>query len=539
MQLDWWSQATNRHSKDKLMNVAAKVKDSVLRMFYGIGLFCALFSVNALFAQNNYDNQQNNANQQNYNGQNGGNENYNQNNNNYNNNYNSNSDGNAAAAAGALGGGSSANLGAGNLGEAAAIEYTDPTEEDVGGYDDPPENLPPVEETPVVEEQPAPQVIEIPRSSFLGSPPMPGNIRDMAEGEAPDSYFVERGDTLFDICDQLLDEGGYWPKLWSFNPQIKNPHFIWPNMRLVFYPGTDETPPFLEVSGEDDLLPIDTGGVATQALITAPLPNITEGPVELKLTEIIGPNEVEPFAEGITVVDYSITLQSRPVTMPGYVFEEELEPDALVLGATDVGAPDTEYRKIIVSIEEEGAIEENQMYTILREAEDFENPHTGEYVGIRYEFIANIKIEKVIEEEEVAYGYLKNHRLVINRGDYLVPYVSSLRTAPASVNSQSGANIETTILGLTHERFNLAADGHFIFLDATQASLSVGQTVNIYQSWESFGGRDAAEYLGDYSRLISQAHVIDVGDLVAVAILYNTISPVTIGDVGEPAILLD
>ena len=43
---------------------------------------------------------------------------------------------------------------------------------------------------------------------------MPGTLRVLSEEEAPEEYIVEPGDTLFDICDQLLDEGSYWPKLW-------------------------------------------------------------------------------------------------------------------------------------------------------------------------------------------------------------------------------------------------------------------------------------------------------------------------------------
>ena len=49
------------------------------------------------------------------------------------------------------------------------------------------------------------------------------------------------------ICDQLLDDPEYWPKLWSLNPYIRNPHFIWPGMRLRFYSGDVDAPPILTV----------------------------------------------------------------------------------------------------------------------------------------------------------------------------------------------------------------------------------------------------------------------------------------------------
>jgi hypothetical protein len=83
-------------------------------------------------------------------------------------------------------------------------------------------------------------------NDFAGAPPLPGTVRALADGEAPEDYTIEEGDTLIDICDQLLDEPGYWPKLWSLNPEIKNPHFIFPLMHLRFYPGDDDVPPYLQ-----------------------------------------------------------------------------------------------------------------------------------------------------------------------------------------------------------------------------------------------------------------------------------------------------
>lgn len=42
------------------------------------------------------------------------------------------------------------------------------------------------------------------------------------------TYVVEAGDTLWSIAEGLYDEPWYWPSLWSYNPQITNPHLIYP-----------------------------------------------------------------------------------------------------------------------------------------------------------------------------------------------------------------------------------------------------------------------------------------------------------------------
>ena len=50
---------------------------------------------------------------------------------------------------------------------------------------------------------------------------------EMREGH-PTTYTVQRGDTLWDIAGRFLTKPWLWPEIWQANPQIENPHRIFP-----------------------------------------------------------------------------------------------------------------------------------------------------------------------------------------------------------------------------------------------------------------------------------------------------------------------
>jgi len=71
------------------------------------------------------------------------------------------------------------------------------------------------------------------------------DVVSVSEGMRPsaDLYVVQPGDTLWDISTTFLGSSEFWPRLWSINDYITNPHWIYPGNRIVFVPGTVIEPP--------------------------------------------------------------------------------------------------------------------------------------------------------------------------------------------------------------------------------------------------------------------------------------------------------
>ncbi len=82
---------------------------------------------------------------------------------------------------------------------------------------------------------------------------------ELATAAKRDSYTVVKNDWLFKISKTLFGSGYYYPKIWSLNSFITNPHFIEPGMILAFSTGSSSQAPEVRL-----------GAFSSQELVSEP-----------------------------------------------------------------------------------------------------------------------------------------------------------------------------------------------------------------------------------------------------------------------------
>lgn len=86
---------------------------------------------------------------------------------------------------------------------------------------------------------------------------------------APSRYVVKKGDTLWDISKKFLQEPWRWPEVWYFNPQIKNPHLIYPgDVLMLSYNERGE--PVIGIVGDDGYNPYPNGKLVNGVMKLSP-----------------------------------------------------------------------------------------------------------------------------------------------------------------------------------------------------------------------------------------------------------------------------
>ncbi|HEY9035849.1 MAG TPA: LysM peptidoglycan-binding domain-containing protein [Pseudomonadales bacterium] len=170
----------------------------------------------------------------------------------------------------------------------------------------------------------------------------------------PDTYTVQKGDTLWAISGRFLQDPWLWSEIWDVNPEIENPHLIYPGdvIRLVWKDGQ----PRLTVTRGEGSRTIKLG------------PQVRVEPIDTAIPAI-PLDKISVWLHRNRIIDIS-ALEQAPYVV-------STENAGIVAGAGS---------KVYVK----GALDETsgRVYGIYRQGDGFRDPETNEPLGVEIDAIA-------------------------------------------------------------------------------------------------------------------------------------------------------
>jgi hypothetical protein len=227
----------------------------------------------------------------------------------------------------------------------------------------------------------------------------------------PQTYVVVQGDTLWDIAGRFLTKPWQWPQIWHENPQVRNPHWIYPGDELTLsYVGGR---PRLQVSR----------------------------PSELRLSPEV---RATPLARAIPVIPLNAIRQF--LTHPKVANATELENAPYVVGFVGEhiagGAGDGVYVRAI----EEGA---QTGYMIFRPGAAYKDGTTGEILGYEALYVAEAGLEAAGDPATLQLTQTDREVLI---GDRVMPIESErlqMSYQPHAPNKMIRGTIISVVDGVT------------------------------------------------------------------------------------------
>jgi LysM domain len=192
---------------------------------------------------------------------------------------------------------------------------------------------------------------------------------------APDSYTVKRGDTLWAISRLFLKSPWRWPELWGMNmADIKNPHLIYPGQTLYLDKSNGRARLSSRRGGADNLETVKLSPrTRSSNLPDASIPTLQN-------------NLIEPFLTEPIIVEETTLLAA-----PRFVSAQE--------GRVFISEGDRAYARSADGLQLSTAGGNPRDFRVFRNATALKDPGTGEILGYEAQFVGRAKL---IRGESVA-----------------------------------------------------------------------------------------------------------------------------------------
>ena len=217
-------------------------------------------------------------------------------------------------------------------------------------------------------------VVPLAQAQFVTTPAQKATAQQVAQTgvalselapNAPDSYTVKSGDTLWAISRLFLKSPWRWPELWGMNlREISNPHRIYPGQQLVLDKSNGRATLRVRNAGSGDV-PTETIRVSPRTRIT----NLGDGAIPT-----LAPNLIEPFLAEPIIIDEATLLRA-----PRIVATQE---NRVLLSRGDRA-----YVRAQVPGDLSTAKDANDKFRVFRNATPLKDPVTGVILGYEAQYV--------------------------------------------------------------------------------------------------------------------------------------------------------
>ena len=173
-------------------------------------------------------------------------------------------------------------------------------------------------------------------------------------------YTIKKGDTLWDLSQRFIDDPYYWPNVWAKNPEITNPHLIYPGQKIRILDGRLEILP--AYPGGEPQPPDDLDATVAEAPATA-----------------TGEDEIAVRSTGAG---------------HGFILTDE-EPLGLLVDSVDNRVLLSEDDIVFVKMNDPGSVTIGDVYSLFQRGRLIEHPHSGEPLGTMMNNLGNLKVTEI------------------------------------------------------------------------------------------------------------------------------------------------
>jgi hypothetical protein len=259
--------------------------------------------------------------------------------------------------------------------------------------------------------------------------------------DRPDVYVVVRGDTLWDISGRFLEKPWRWPELWGANPQVANPHLIYPGDRLR-----------LVMTADGPRLVRDGAGGGPGALG----PKVRATPIDTAIPPI-------PLKHIRAYLEEAVVLHSNRAADFAYVASAADEHLA-------VGGGDRVYGR-------NTSAQVGEALDIFRIGDVYRDPETGEQLGYNALYIGQANVQKT--GDPATLGVTKARREVL-AGDVMIPAEESLLQA-AYVPRPAPATARGHIIGVIDGVSQIGQNSVVVLSRGKRDGLELGHVLQVDQ----------------------------------------------------------